>query len=388
MELELIHNRYLYYQTCFIPYVKELNELTKDNFGNSLLGLIIGELQKTTKHVEGSSHGEQLSTLVKFYRLISNSMPCSYRSRSGITVHNDVRGFCEDLSYEYDDGIIGNVCLFLEKQLWEVIYSIFMGSYRSASISLRHMLQLSCWTAQSVVNKKILTKRSQDCNKAMSVSEFETFLYENEKLYSTKSNEGFIATNRNTSLEGISLCSLSDDFPLQLITRDGLEGRDAISKLYGGLSGYAHVNNWQRVKIGAGRSEFLPTHTKSDFHKCLQLILETHRIIFSLLILSGLHELEYYSKSRAYNFVKNIRSESGKYKVRFCEISSILERLVQKFDEKEIEEDEKRLEELEDRMLDGEDICTDCEEFLYGEKDCKACEHLKFMYFMNNRLRS
>ena len=124
----------------------------------------------------------------------------------------------------------------------------------------------------------------------MSVNEFEVFLHENYELYSKKeSQEEFMATNRIKPMEGIALWDLSSDFPLHLIRYNDLwEKEELISRLYGDLSTYTHPNHWRRVKLGPGKSEFLPTHTKAAFHKCLKLILETHKTIFRLIDLNGI----------------------------------------------------------------------------------------------------
>ena len=126
-----------------------LNKLVREDFGSDLEQLINDEIKKTTEHVTSGSHDKQFSLLVQFYSLIRDSMPSGYRSKSGLPIRNFAMGFCEDLPYEYDEGITENTCLFLERQFWEVVFSSFTGSYRSACISLRHMLQLSCWVDSS-----------------------------------------------------------------------------------------------------------------------------------------------------------------------------------------------------------------------------------------------
>ena len=52
----------------------------------------------------------------------------------------------------------------------------------------------------------------------------------------------------------------------------------------------------------------------------------------------------------------------------------------QELTKQEIEDDMKKIEELEDKMLEENCDCRECGEFLYGEKDCKVCKQMKFIY--------
>ena len=98
------------------------------------------------------------------------------------------------------------------------------------------------------------------------------------------------------------------------------------------------------------------------------------------MILTAFHELQYYSKSHAYNFVQNVYAESTKHEIKSSEISSILEHLTKRFTKNEIEKDLERIEKLEEQMDNGENECQECGEFLYGEEDCKVCKQMEFMH--------
>lgn len=334
---------------------------------------MIDELKKTHNHVVNSIHDRDLYVTLKFYSLIQQSMPAVYRAKCGCPVSNAYLGFCEDLDYEYAEGIIENICLMLEKQFWEVIFSSYIGSYRSIRSSLRHMLQLTCWMTQAVINKEVLTRRLEDFNEAMDLYEFQQFLYENEQKYNVRrdiSNQNSSKQKSNANkksdfnraisdkpIEGITLKNLPKDLPLHIIKYANSDGRSAIQQLYGELSKHVHVNNLKQIKLGG--EKFLPNHDKKEFHDSLNTIFRTHEIIFGLLIIAGFHELRYYSVSRSYDFINKILINSKKQKILTKGIADILEYLIKDFNEEEIARDRKKQEEWEVQIIEDDTMTTD-----------------------------
>lgn len=363
LEIRRIQTNFINLNSYF-DYTDKFNELIKDDFGIILPEYMAEELKKSLKHVENSVHHQELAETLQFYWLIRGSMPGLYRSKCGMPVCNSSQGFCEDLPFEYEEGMIENICLILEKQFWEVIFSIYVGSYRSVRSSLRHMLQLTCWMTQSIVNKGFFTEKPEDSNESMDLYEFQQFLHENEQRYNAKHKvpKQFDDKQKSDQIEkkfprppeGITLKKLPNDFPLHFIKSENFNGRPAIKELYSELSKHVHISNFKQIKLGIGKSEFLPSHKINEFHDCLKIIFRTHGIIFSLLIMAGYYDLRHYSVSNAYDFIDNILKESKKYKMQFKGAQKILENFIKNIDKVEIARDRKNQEFWQEGIFDDD----------------------------------
>ena len=318
------------------------------------------------------THIEEIKTLHHFYRMIRYYHPTVYISKSKIRHYND-SGFCPMPGV---DGTVENAIRLFEKQYFDILYLLLGGMYRPIMIILRYILEQSTWIAASVIDKEVLTGDTREHNEAMSHIEFKHFLHTNMLNFEIKK------ANKKSRLRTIS--GIKEVPYIQHINAaNGTNGIEAIKYVYSELSKYAHANIWSDLQD----NEDDPTHFENTnmyvakpsfkgYHKILKLILESHKMIFYLLLIAAYENIGYYNPDTAEDFFKDIRMKVNKMqsKIMFKDIMKLLENppsighgLLKKncndYDEEEKSE---------------HDLCPKCGYECVCDEKCPACESNKY----------
>ncbi len=355
------------------------SKTTEDQFYQKVPSLFIEQIKFVS--YRASYHIDELKNLEKLIRSLVDCMPKAYRSKSGRIVDNrtEVFIYCK---IPYLDGIIENLAYYLDSEFGEVIFSIMGGAYRSSLITLRHMLQLSCWLLQAVTDKSGFTNELSDSGEAMDIEEFEEFLKENMRNIAIRKSKQLRKEERDKIrvYEGLSLNDRASKVISQLTYKDKT-GKQGIKQVYSDLSLFAHANLFERINLLEETENFFPAHDKDEFegkehrgrfHGTLNYIFKTMEIIICLLLHSAFEELSSYSAYRANcflsEFATNVKSiDHPKLK----QINSTLETLRARLNPEDVKNDEKRI-----SMYDsGEIHCPICDETLFDE-GCPICQDI------------
>ena len=303
-------------------YYKLVIDQANSDFNKHIPEIFYENIQKTFKNRK--KHIEEIRTIHCFYRMIRYYHPFVYVSKSKIRIKNDPV-YCP---MPRVDGTTENTIRLFEKQYFDIFYLLLGGMYRPIMIILRYMLEQSTWVAASVISKKILTGCAKDRNKAMSHSEFKHFLYNNMLNFQKNQSN---TQSRLTTIHGIQ------KMPHKYIQHIGIlndkSGFEAIKHLYSELSKYAHASIWldlednddqpthfERTKIYVARPSF------TGYHKALKLIIESHRVIFYLLLITAYENVGYYNPNMAKDFFSNIKTRVDEMQstIKFKDIVKLL----------------------------------------------------------------
>ncbi len=292
-------------------YDDTLRQELNDDFEKHIPSIYIRQINHTRNATK--IHFPQLKSIHYLYGTFRFHHPRSYLSKSGIRIGTWDIPMCKN---PYDEGTIENMLLFLEKQYFDCISLLFSGSYRPITIILRYMLELTTWSAVSILNKKKLTALSEDSKKAMSHIQFESFLSENfEKMQKLRSPE--TPNEDKKSLNPIQSIQLIPEQFVRFLTFQNYSRNNAIKQLHSELSKYAHANIFRQLRWDGGDNEthieniglFVGKLNRESYHLCLNYILKTHEMIFYLLLVSTYENIGYYKKELAENLFTTMRKE-------------------------------------------------------------------------------
>ena len=293
-----------------------------NSFDKHIPEIFYENIQKTFKNSD--KHIKEIKTIHRFYRMIRYYHPSMYVSKSKIRINNDP-AYCP---MPRADGTAENAIRLFEKQYFDILYLLLGGVYRPIMIILRYMIEQSTWTAASVISKKILTGCSKDRNKAMSHSEFKHFLYNN--MQNIQANH-FNGKFQRRITQGVQ--ELPHKYIQHINMPNSKSGFESIKCFYSELSKYAHANIWTDLED----SEDQPTHferthiyaarpSSKGYHETLKLIIDAHKIIFYLLLITAYENIGYRDLDLAKDFFKNIKIKVNKIqsKIKFEDISTLL----------------------------------------------------------------
>lgn len=358
-------------------YLSEQNDSDKDPFFQKVPGLFIEQFKFISD--KASRHIYELKQLKELLASVTNCMPVAYRTKQSEIVNNNPEIFAL-CPVRWLDGIIENIGFYLDSEFGEVIYTIMGGAYRSSLITLRHMLQLSCWTLQAVLDKSGLTEEKADSGKSMSIEEFEIFLEDNMgNIAEKKSSKTPKREKKNIrTVEGLAINKRVSDKIVSL-TYGELSGKEGLKQLYGDLSKFAHANVFKKVDLQEDQEQFFPSHSKDEFevtppygrfHKALNYIFQTVDLILSMLIISAFEELSFHSIYRAHSFLLHFSNEVNSVdSPQLRQLHLTLNNLFSRAPISDVKKDELRIAKY-DR---GEVLCSNCETVLFDDQGCPYC---------------
>lgn len=347
-------------------------EQANASFDEHIPGIYYQNIQQT--FINHKVHIKEIKVLYNFYQIISRSHPIVYVSKSKVRINNDA-GYCPMPGV---NGTVENAARLFEKQFFDVLYLLLGGAYRPSMVILRYMLEQSTWVAASIISKKFLTKRPNDRNKAMSHFEFKHFLYDNMLRFQT--NQTIKSKQKTVS----GLQKIPYEYIQHMKTQNRKIGFEALNYFYTELSKYAHANIWFDLEI----NEEQPTHVERTnmyigkpsphgYHRALNLVIESHKLIFYLLLISAYENIGYYNPCMAKEFFTEVQTKINRMQT-IIEFSSI-EKLLQNppsiehsflkssdnYDENEEEEEEY-------------EVCSDCGSECGCDEKCIVCDHQKY----------
>ncbi|KAF6243632.1 hypothetical protein C6988_02500 [Nitrosopumilus sp. b1] len=359
-----------------------------NDFETHIPEIYIEQIKRT--HNTTKKHFTQLKDIHYFCSIFIRNHPHSYLSKSGIRIGAwpEASMFCKN---PIDEGTVENMLIFLEKQFFDCVSLLFSGAYRPIMTILRYMLELTTWVTVSILNKKKLTKKLEDVEKAMSYIQFESFLIDNfENIQKIKSPKTKKKDKQSIqTIQGIQFCP---EQYLKHLTYKYVKGNNAIRLLYSELSGFAHANIFQQLRWDGGDEQthiehiglFVGKFNLDAYHFCLDYIIKTHEIIFHLLLVSSYANIGYYNKELADRLFLTMQNEltNVKQSLRFESIESLLiekipiNQYIGTQDKEFVHTDEQ--EEIEDE--DDEDIiCQKCNYPTHDpDEECITCHYLEF----------
>ena len=244
---------------------------------------------------------------------------------------------------------------------------------------LRYMLEQSTWIAASIISKKILTNDASGRNKAMSHHEFKHFLYTNMQNFQKNKSD---KDPKFKTIIGIQ--KLPYKYIEHIHTMSNKN--KTIEHLHSDLSKYVHANIWYDLEhpFDSDDSEGDPTHigsmqihvanpSSNGYHKSLKMILESHKIIFYLLLVAIYENIGYYNLDLAKQFFNDIRIRVAEMqsKVEFKNIMVLLDNPP----------------DIEHMVLDNSGycdydaeyrVCSECGCECVDDKDCPTCEDVRY----------
>ena len=349
------------------------------HFKESVPKIFIEQIQKTW--TSRKVHIPQLQGMFLFYRLLRIKLPRTYLTKSRIRIGNgDLDSICPQ-TFEY--GTIENATLLLEKQFFDIVVLLLVGSYRPIHVILRYMLELTARIAISIINKEKITGNHADHNKAMSFLEFEAFLETNNS--NIKKNKDPETKKQLKIRSGIPNI---DDQYVQFIHYKKFKGLYAIKSLYGDLSKYAHSNVWNKLRTDDG-SEMINMEKNGicasipngkQYHEILDKIIKTHEVIYYLLFAACYENLIYYNKDDAADFstaIHNLTKKLKKYSLKFPDLEKITKELFPKqedgIDQKEYT---RIIPDTTDEYCTEQWLCSECESTIFFKEEiCTRCYH-------------
>ena len=348
------------------------NNLSKE-FDKYIPKIFIQHINQTKKIRE--KHFEQLKKIRYFYSIISLKLPRCYLSKSGFSIGCDrLEGmFCKN---PYVDGIVENVAIFLEKQFFDCVSLLFVGSYRPIRGILRHMLELATWTSVSIIDAKKLSGKESDTTKAMSYIQFKDFLDTNFANMKKKKGPKISKEDKNKlhTIEGIQ--SIPDPY-IKYLKLDDLEGNRVIKNAYSELSSYMHAGMFEQLRYDTNyvthienTGLFIGKPSYEEYHASLRQILTTHEVIFYLLLISAYENIGFYQPKHAKEFLNSLLDELIYLKpdVNFLMIENMIK------NPPSINPSETQYDEL---LKDNElfiYVCGDCKNTLYFPTEkCFVC---------------
>ena len=299
-----------------------------ENFKTNIPKIFHKNIDKTFQKWN-KNHSEEIQVIYRFYQMIRYYHPDTYISKQKMIINNDLT-YC---AFPTLNGTIENALRLFEKQYFDILYLLSGGMYRPIMSTLRYMLEQSTWIAASIINKKILTEDASDRNKTMSHQEFKYFLHTNmQNFQKNKSNKDY----KLKTISGIQ------ELPYKYIQCISTmsDKNKSVKQLHSELSKYAHANIWYDLehKFNLEDSDKDPTHIESaqiyvsnpsfsGYHKSLKMILETHKIIFYLFLITTYENVGYYSQDSAKQFFNDIRIRVSEMqsKVEFKNIMTLLD---------------------------------------------------------------
>ena len=352
----------------------------EDSFYEKVPSLFIEQMNYISSHA--SYHIDELKNLKRLVKSLVACMPEAYRSKSVRIVDNrqEVFMLCE---IPYLDGIIENLSYYLDSEFGEVILCIMGGAYRSSLITLRHMLQLSSWVLQAVMDKSSFTNELSDLGKSMDIEEFEDFLIKNMKNIDEKRSAQLSKEERDKIKvrEGISLSDRAYDEISQLTYKDKT-GKQGIRQLYADLSQFAHANLFERVNLLEETNQLFPVHNKDEFegkehrgrfHGTLRYIFSAMELIICLLLHSAFEDLSSHSVYRANCFLSEFATivESVDHP-KLKQVNLTLETLRKRLGPEDVKNDKERISKYDT----GEILCPICDETIFDDEGCSFCDEV------------
>jgi hypothetical protein len=138
---------------------------------------MLSEIKESTSKIP--HHMKELEEMIVIYECLHDCLPGVYRSKDGSRIDNAMGPMM--CKIPFPEGFIENVSLFSIRQQWDVIYCLIGGSYRSAILTLRHMLEMVLFTYAGILDKSILSGNMNDQGRAMSFYDFVKFIMENDR---------------------------------------------------------------------------------------------------------------------------------------------------------------------------------------------------------------